>query len=135
MKRKSLENLFSDDRVKLILEHTKTPKSVLEIANLTKLPRVTVYRKIKDLKEYGFLKTSGYIENGIRVTTYHSSYIRSSDINPKPDLILQTISTNPGLCFSELKTRTGLQNGTLSHWLLHLEKKSKFLIWGSCGPI
>lgn len=125
---KSVEHLFSDQKVKLILKHTKTPKSALEISNLTKLPRVTVYRKIKDLKEYGFLKTSGYIENGVRVTMYQSSYIRSSDINPKPDLILQTISTNPGLCFSELKAMTGLQNGTLSHWLLNLEAKSKLFV-------
>lgn len=51
-----------------------------------------------------------------------------NDDNPKVIKILQTISENPGVCYSVLLQKTGLQNGSLSNYLHHLEKDSKLLI-------
>jgi predicted transcriptional regulator len=50
------------------------------------------------------------------------------DRNANFQKILTVISNNPGLCYTEVKHRTGLHNGTLSHHLKNLEEQSRILV-------
>ncbi|MFN3654483.1 MAG: winged helix-turn-helix domain-containing protein [Candidatus Nitrosotenuis sp.] len=72
-KQKALE-VFSDNYTRLILSTMmEKPKSALQIANETKIPTTTVYRKLHQLMENNLIKISGQIaENGKKNFLYKS---------------------------------------------------------------
>jgi len=51
-----------------------------------------------------------------------------NDGNVNLQKVLTVILDNPGLCYTEVKHRTGLQNGTLSYHLKNLEEESRILV-------
>lgn len=51
-----------------------SPKSAEQISDECNIPRSTVYRKLKDLKEKKLIKTNGTIENGTRIRVYKKNH-------------------------------------------------------------
>jgi predicted transcriptional regulator len=72
-KQKALE-IFSDNYTRIILATMmEKPKSTLQIAEETKIPLTTVYRKLHHLMENNMIRISGYIaENGKKNFLYKS---------------------------------------------------------------
>jgi hypothetical protein len=72
-KQKALE-FFSDGYTRIILSAMmETPKTALQIADETKIPLTTVYRKLHHLMENNMIRISGQIaENGKKNFLYKS---------------------------------------------------------------
>lgn len=117
-----------DKYSKLILKSTATPKHATEISKETNIPIGTVYRRLEILKNAGFLKIAGYIEDGIRVKTYHNKPRRYNVSNPRISLLLDIIKKNPGISYRGLQKLSGYAFGTLSNSLLNLEKDSRIIV-------
>ncbi|MGI0003243.1 MAG: winged helix-turn-helix transcriptional regulator [Nitrosopumilaceae archaeon] len=120
--------IYSDYYTQKILQVTNDFKSVAEISEECQIPLMTVYRRVKTLHQFGFLKIRGYIINGVRFTKYKKTnlYLYNKN-NLKVRTILKVISENPGIWYSELKRTTGYPHGTLSHHLSKLKSDKKII--------
>ena len=124
----SKEDLFSDEYSKKILNAAKDFRSVAEISKACNIPLMSVYRRIRLLKDYKFLEIRGYIINGIRFAKYKRIMNRFHQNNPQVKKILNLVLEKPGISFTELKNGTEMQNGTLSHYLVKMLKDEKIIV-------
>ena len=122
------DDYLRDKYAKLILKSTTTPKSASDIFKETGIPLGTIYRRLELLKEAGFLQIAGYIENGVKVRTYHNKPRRYHTSNPRILRILQIIQENPAISYRDLQKMSGYPFGTLSNSLSNLEKDSKIIV-------
>ncbi len=123
-----ISKFIGDKYSKLILKSTMTPKHIDEIGKDTKIPITTIYRRLKVLKNMGFLKISGSIRNGVYITTYHNKPRKYNVLNPRIVFLLKIITKNPGIGYREIQKISGMPNGTLTNFLSNLEKDSKILV-------
>jgi predicted transcriptional regulator len=94
---KALE-IFSDNYARTILAAViEKPKSALQIADETKIPLTTTYRKIHQLLENSLIRISGQIaENGKKNFLYKSK-IRSFEVTFTKDRFAIIVNTS-GTC-------------------------------------
>jgi len=119
---------LKDEYARLILKSTTTSKSVSEIYRETNIPLGTIYRRLELLKDAGLLQVAGYIENGVKVKTYHNKPKRYHVSNPRILRILEIIQENPAISFRDIQKISGFPFGTLSNSLSNLEKDSKIIV-------
>lgn len=122
------DEILRDRYSKLILKSTTRPKPASEIFEETGIPLGTIYRRLELLKDAGFLRVAGYIENGVRVKTYHNKPRRYHISNPRISRLLDIILKNPGISYRGIQKLTGYPFGTLSNSLSNLEKDSKIIV-------
>ena len=67
---------YADTDKKKILSITKTPRTILQIVNICKLPQTSTYRKMKSLIQHGLLVPFGTVsaKQGKIVTRYVSLF-------------------------------------------------------------
>jgi len=96
-KQKALE-VFSDNYTRIILATMmEKPRSALQIAEETKIPLTTVYRKLHHLLENNMIRISGQIaENGKKNFLYKSK-IKSFHITFTKDKLAILVNTS-GTC-------------------------------------
>ena len=96
-KQKALE-VFSDNYTRIILSAMmEKPKSVIQIANETKIPTTTIYRKLHQLIENNLITISGQIaENGKKNFLYKSK-IKSFHMTFTKDRLAILVNTS-GTC-------------------------------------
>jgi len=121
-------DLLRDKYAKQILKSTSTPKPVSEIHTETGIPLGTIYRRLEILKDAGFLQVAGYIENGVKVKTYHNKPRRYHISNPRISRLLEIIQKNPAISYRDIQKITGYPFGTLSNSLSNLEKDSRIIV-------
>ncbi len=121
-------NYIGDDYSRLILKSTILPKPAIEISKETDIPLGTVYRRLEILKNCGFLKISGKIENGVKMKLYHNKRLKYHVSNPRIFYLLDIIYKNPGLSYRDIQKISGFPFGTLSNSLKNLEKDSKIIV-------
>ncbi|MCV0410104.1 helix-turn-helix domain-containing protein [Nitrosopumilus sp.] len=119
---------LGDKYAKLILKVTSAPKSVSEISNETGIPIGTVYRRLEILSNAGFLKVTGYVENGVKWKTYHNRPRRYNVTNPRISFLLDIIKKNPAISYRNIQKISGYPFGTLSNSLSNLEKDSRIIV-------
>lgn len=104
-KQKALE-FFSDSYTRSILATVMDkPKSALQIADETKIPFTTVYRKLRNLLENNTIRISGYIaENGKKNFLYKSK-IKSFHITFTQDKLAIFVNAS-GTCKFCLQSHT-----------------------------
>jgi len=122
------DDFLSDEYAKLILKSTATSKPVSEIHKETNIPLGTIYRRLELLKDAGLLQVAGYIENGVKVKTYHNKPRRYHVSNPRISRILEIIQENPAISYRDIQKISGFPFGTLSNSLSNLEKDSKIIV-------
>lgn len=122
------DDFLRDGYAKLILKSTSTPKPVSNIFKETRIPLGTIYRRLELLKEAGLLHVAGYIENGVKVKTYHNKPRRYHVSNPRITRILDIIRKNPAISYRDIQKMSGYPFGTLSNSLSNLEKDSKIIV-------
>jgi DNA-binding HxlR family transcriptional regulator len=122
------EDFLRDEYTKLILKSTTTPKPVSNIFKETGIPLGTIYRRLELLKDAGLLQVAGYIENGVKVKTYHNKPRRYNISNPRISRILEIIQKNPAISYRDIQKMSGYPFGTLSNSLSNLEKDSKIIV-------
>ncbi|NND86959.1 MAG: hypothetical protein HKM23_06530 [Nitrosopumilus sp.] len=123
-----MDSFLNDEYAKLILKSTATFKPVSEIHKDTKIPLGTIYRRLEILKNAGLIQVAGYIEDGVKVKTYHNKPKRYHVSNPRIAQILEIIKKNPAISYRDLHKITGYPFGTLSNSLYNLEKDSKIIV-------
>lgn len=121
-------NYIRDNYSKLILKSTLSPKPATEISKETNIPLGTVYRRLRILKNCGFLKISGKFENGIKMKLYHNKPQKYNVLNPRISHLLDIIHTNPGVSYRDIQKISGFPFGTLSNSLKNLEKDSRIIV-------
>lgn len=121
-------DFLRDEYAKLILKSTITYKPASEIHKETGIPLGTIYRRLELLKDAGLLQVAGYIENGVKVKTYHNKPRRYHVSNPRISRILEIIKKNPAISYRNLQKLSGYPFGTLSNSLTNLEKDSKIVV-------
>ena len=96
-KQKALE-VFSDNYTRIILATMmEKPRSALQIAEETKIPLTTVYRKLHHLLENNMIRISGQIaENGKKNFLYKSK-VKSFHITFTKDKLAILVNTS-GTC-------------------------------------
>ena len=122
------DDFLRDRYAKLILKSTSTPKPASDIFKDTGIPLGTIYRRLELLKDAGLLRVAGYIENGVKVKTYHNKPRKYHISNPRISRILEIIQNNPAISYREIQKITGYPFGTLSNSLSNLEKDSKIIV-------
>lgn len=122
------DDFLKDRYTKLILKSTSTPKPASNIFKETGIPLGTIYRRLELLKEAGFLQVAGYIENGVKVKTYHNKRRRYHVSNPRILRMLEIIRENPAISYRDLQKMSGYPFGTLSNSISNLEKDSKIIV-------
>lgn len=122
------DDFLSDEYARLILKSTITSKPVSEIHKETNIPLGTIYRRLELLKEAGLLQVAGYIENGVKVKTYHNKPRKYHISNPRISRILEIIRKNPAISYRDIQKISGYPFGTLSNSLYNLEKDSKIIV-------
>ncbi len=102
-KQKALE-VFSDSYTRIILATMmEKPRSALQIAEETKIPLTTIYRKLHHLLENNMIRISGQIaENGKKNFLYKSK-IKSFHITFTKDRLAILVNTS-GTCKFCLQT-------------------------------
>ncbi|KAF6248017.1 hypothetical protein C6990_00820 [Nitrosopumilus sp. b3] len=122
------DDFLRDEYARLILKSTTTYKPVSEIHKETGIPLGTIYRRLELLKDAGLLQVAGYIENGVKVKTYHNKPRRYHVSNPRISRILEIIQKNPAISYRDIQKISGYPFGTLSNSLSNLEKDSKITV-------
>lgn len=122
------DDFLRDRYAKLILKSTSTPKPASDIFKDTGIPLGTIYRRLDLLKDAGLLRVAGYIENGVKVKTYHNKPRKYHVSNPRISRILGIIQDNPAISYRGIQKITGYPFGTLSNSLSNLEKDSKIIV-------
>jgi DNA-binding Lrp family transcriptional regulator len=122
------DDYLRDDCARLILKSTSSPKPASEIFKETGIPLGIIYRRLALLKDAGFLRVAGYIENGVKVKTYHNKPRRYHVSNPRISYLLEIIKKNPAISYRNLQKISGYPFGTLSNSLSNLEKDSKIIV-------
>ncbi len=122
------DDFLIDEYAKLILKSTTTPKPASHIFKETGIPLGTIKQILELLKEAGLLHVAGYIENGVKVKTYHNKPRRYHVTNPRISRILDIIQENPAISYRDIQKISGYPFGTLSNSLSNLEKDSKIIV-------
>lgn len=122
------EDFLRDNYTRLILKSTSRPKPASDIFKETGIPLGTIYRRLELLKDAGFLRVAGYIENGVKVKTYHNKPRRYHISNPRISRLLEIIQKNPAISYRDIQKMSGYPFGTLSNSLSNLEKDSKIIV-------
>lgn len=122
------DDFLRDEYARLILKSTTTYKPASEIHKETGIPLGTIYRRLELLKNAGLLQVAGYIENGVKVKTYHNKPRRYHVSNPRISRILEIIQKNPAISYRDIQKISGYPFGTLSNSLSNLEKDSKITV-------
>ncbi len=123
-----INDFLRDEYAKLILKSTLTPKPASDIFKETGIPLGTIYRRLEFLKNAGFLQIASYIENGVKVKTYHNKSKKYHVSNPRISSILEIIQKDPAISYRGIQKITGYPFGTLSNSLSNLEKDSKIIV-------
>jgi len=96
-KQKALE-VFSDNYTRIILTTMmEKPKSALQVAEETRIPLTTVYRKLHHLLENSMIRISGQISENGKKNFLYKSKIKSFHITFTKDKLAVLVNTS-GTC-------------------------------------